>query len=124
MGLLKFVGKTIGLTVLVVTGTTAALLRAAACAAGKEGTAETAGSIQDASFEKIREMWTHKKDFASEEEAEEYYEAQAQAREERSATRAENAARNGEQFSRDQERARAKYEKMKAQKESERKQRD
>ena len=121
MGLLKFVGKTIGSAALVVTGTTAALLRTAACAAGKEETAETAGSIQDASFEKIREMWTPKKHFATEEEAEEYYEAQEQAREERSVARAESAARDGEQLRRDQERARAKYERMNAQKEAERK---
>lgn len=115
MGLLKFVGKTIGSAALVVTGTTAALLRTAACAAGKEGAADTAGNIQDKSFEKIRDMWRHKKHFESDEEAEEYYENLEKEREERCAERAENAARDGEQFKRDQARARAKYEHMKTQ---------
>ena len=87
MGLLKFVGKTIGSAALVVTGTASALVRQCAYAAGNDELGDAIGGLQDKSFDTIRDMWT-----PDEEKDEKYYENQA----ERSADRTESAIRSGE----------------------------
>lgn len=97
MGLLKTGLKVVGSAALGAAGVASTLLRAAANAAGSDELADVIGSIQDKSFETIRDMWT-----PDEEKTEEYYEAQA----ERSMQRAETSARIGEQ-------KRCEYERMK-----------
>lgn len=87
MGLLKFVGKTIGSAALVVTGTASALVRQCAYAAGNDELGDAIGGLQDKSFDTIRDMWT-----PDEEKDDSYYEKQA----ERSADRTESAIRSGE----------------------------
>ena len=102
MGLLKFVGKTIGSAALVVTGTASALVRQAAYAAGNDELGDAVGNLQDKSFDTIRDMWT-----PDEEKDEEYYERQA----ERSADRTQSAIRSGEAKRREYERLKEQREK-------------
>ena len=103
MGLLKGALKLAGSAALVATGAAATLVREAGSATGSDVLSDVAGTIQDASFEKIRDMWTpdEKKDDA-------YYEAQAK----RSERRAEDAERRGSQFRKQYEKEKAKYEDM------------
>lgn len=103
MGLLKGALKLAGSAALVATGAAATIVREAAGASGSDVLSDVAGTIQDASFEKIRDMWTpdEKKDDA-------YYEAQAK----RSEHRAEDAERKGSQFRKQYEKEKAKYEDM------------
>lgn len=60
VGLLKFVGKTIGTATLVVTGTTSTVLKGVSDAVGFEIGSELLGSAKDASFNGIRYMWKGK----------------------------------------------------------------
>lgn len=60
MGLLKFVGKTIGTATLVVTGTASTVLKGVSDAVGFELGSEILGSAKDASFNGIRSMWSDK----------------------------------------------------------------
>lgn len=99
MGLLKTGLKVIGSTALGAVGVVSAVARVGASAVGIDGLADGIGTIQDASFETIRDMWT-----PDEKKTEEYYEAKA----ERSAERAENAARSGEVKRREYERIKEK----------------
>lgn len=101
MGILKTGLKLIGSAALGTAGIASAILRTAACAAGSDELADAIGSIQDKSFDTIRDMWT-----PDEAKNEEYYEAQA----ERSIARAENAARTGEAKRREYERMKEKAE--------------
>ena len=103
MGLLKGALKLAGSAALAATGAAATLAREAGSATGSDVLSDVAGTIQDASFEKIRDMWTpdEKKDDA-------YYEAQAK----RSERRAEDAERKGSQFRKQYEKEKAKYEDM------------
>ena len=95
MGVLKTGLKVVGSAALGAAGIASTILRGVASAAGSEELADAIGSIQDKSFETIRDMWT-----PDEEKTEAYYEAQA----ERSMERAESAARIGEQKRREYER--------------------
>ena len=103
MGLLKGALKLAGSAALVATGAAATLAREAGSATGIDMLTDVAGMAQDASFEKIRDMWTpdEKKDEA-------YYEAQVK----RSERRAEDAERRGSQFRKQYEKEKAKYEDM------------
>ena len=58
MGVLKFVGKTLGTATLVVTGSASALVRKAASMADNAELESLLGRAQDASFNKIKDMWT------------------------------------------------------------------
>lgn len=60
MGLLKFVGKTIGTVTLVVTGTASTVLKGASDAVGFEIGSELLGMAKDASFNGVRSMWSDK----------------------------------------------------------------
>lgn len=60
MGLLKFVGKTLGTATLVVTGTASAILKGVSDTVGFEIGSELLGSAKDASFNGIRSMWSDK----------------------------------------------------------------
>ena len=60
MGLLKFIGKTIGTATLVVTGTASTVLKGVSDAVGFEIGSELLGSAKDASFNGIRTMWSDK----------------------------------------------------------------
>lgn len=88
MGLLDGTLKLAGSVVLAATGVVATVAREAGNATGIDTLTDVAGMAQDASFEKIRDMWTpdEKKDDA-------YYEAQAK----RSERRAADAERKGKQ---------------------------
>ena len=99
MGILKFVGKTIGSAALVVTGTASALVRQCAYAAGNEELGDTIGGLQDKSFDTIRDMWT-----PNEKKDANYYKEQA----ERSADRTESAISSGEAKRREYERLKQK----------------
>lgn len=87
--------KLAGSAALGAAGIASAILRTAASAAGSDELADTIGSIQNKSFDKIQDMWT-----PDEEKTEEYYERQAEKR----VTRAEQAARLGEEKRREYER--------------------
>lgn len=95
MGVLKTGLKLAGSAALGTAGIASTVLRSAACATGNDELASIIGSVQDKSFETIRDMWTpdEKKNAA-------YYEAQA----ERSARREESAYHSGEATRRDYER--------------------
>jgi len=101
MGLLKGALKLAGSAALAATGAAATLAREAGSATGIDVLTDIAGMAQDASFEKIRDMWTpdEKKDEA-------YYEAQAK----RSERRAVDAEHRGSQFRKQYEKEKAKYE--------------
>ena len=102
MGLLKFVGKTIGSAALVVTGTASAIVRQAVYAAGNDELGDAIGKLEDKSFDTIRDMWT-----PDEKKDEDYYERQV----ERRADRTESAIRSGEAQRREYERMKALKEK-------------
>ena len=104
MGILKTGLKLVGSAALGTAGVASAILRTAASAAGSDELADAIGSIQDASFNKIQDMWT-----PDEKKTEAYYERQ----DERSMERAESAARSGEAKRRDYERMKAKAEREK-----------
>ena len=87
MGILKTGLKIVGSAALGVTGVASTLLRTAASAAGSDELADMIGSVQDASFNKIQDMWT-----PDENKDDAYYERQCA----RSEERAESAARIGE----------------------------
>lgn len=87
MSLLKTGLKIAGSAALGTAGIASTILRTAACATGKDELASALGSVQDKSFETIRDMWT-----PDEKKDEKYYEDQA----ERCARREESAYRSGE----------------------------
>ncbi len=60
MGLIKFIGKTIGTATLVVTGTASTVLKGVSDAVGFQIGSEILGSAKDASFNGIRSMWSDK----------------------------------------------------------------
>ena len=60
MGLLKFVGKTIGTATLVVTGTASAVLKGVSDAVGFEIGSGILDATKNASFNGIRAMWSDK----------------------------------------------------------------
>ena len=60
MGLLKFVGKTIGTATLVVTGTASTILKGVSDVVGFEIGSEILGAAKDASFNGVRSMWSDK----------------------------------------------------------------
>ena len=60
MGLLKFIGKTIGTATLVVTGTASTILKGVSDAVGFEIGSELMGAAKDASFNGVRSMWNDK----------------------------------------------------------------
>ena len=82
MGFIKGCLKVAGSAALGAAGIASTVLRTAAHVAGSDELADAIGSIQDKSFETIRDMWT-----PEEEKTEKYYEAQA----ERSARSADSA---------------------------------
>ena len=92
--------KLAGSAALTATGVTATFVRQVGCLSGVDVLENVAGTIQDKSFEKIRDMWTpeDKKDDA-------YYDAQA----ERAMRRAESAQKKAEQFRENYEREKEKY---------------
>ena len=102
MGFLKTGLKVVGSAALGAAGIASTILRGVANAAGADELADVIGSVQDKSFETIRDMWT-----PDEEKTEKYYEAQA----ERSMDRAESAARFGEAKRREYERMKEQTEK-------------
>lgn len=104
MGILKTGLKLVGSVALGATGVASTILCTAASAAGADELADVIGSIQDASFNKIQDMWT-----PDEEKDDSYYERQ----EEKQMERRESAARSGET-------KRNEYERMKAKAERER----
>lgn len=73
MGLLKFVGKTIGTATLVVTGAASSILKEVSDTVGLELGSELFGAAKDASFNGIRNMWDmegpQEEEYATEEEA-------------------------------------------------------
>ena len=71
MGLIKLVGKTVGTAALVVTGTVSAIVRQAANFANNAELESLLGKAQDASFNKVKDMWT-----ADENKDGKYYEKQ------------------------------------------------
>ena len=87
MGLLKFVGKTIGTATLVVTGTASAVVRKVANMADNSELESIFGRAQDASFNKIKDMWT-----TDERKDDKYYNNQETKSEERSYNAKLNAA--------------------------------
>ena len=101
MGLLDGTLKLAGSVVLAATGVVATVARAAGNATGIDILTDVAGTIQDASFEKIRDMWT-----PDDEKDDAYYEAQAK----RSERRAADAEYRGSQFRKQYEKEKAKYE--------------
>lgn len=101
MGLLDGTLKLAGSVVLAATGVVATVAREAGNATGIDILTDVAGTIQDASFEKIRDMWT-----PDDEKDDAYYEAQA----ERSERRATSAEHTGQQFRKRYEKEHAKYE--------------
>lgn len=60
MGLLKFVGKTIGTATLIVTGTTSTVLKGVSDAMGFEIGSSLFSTTKDASFNGIRSIWSDK----------------------------------------------------------------
>jgi 3-oxoacyl-ACP reductase-like protein len=60
MGLLKFVGKTLGTATLVVTGVTTTVLKGVSDTVGFEIGSNLLGMAKDASFNGIRSMWSEK----------------------------------------------------------------
>lgn len=60
MGVIKFLGKAVGTATLVVTGTSAAILKGISDATGFEIGSQILGSAKDASFNGIRSMWSNK----------------------------------------------------------------
>ena len=101
MGILKTGLKLIGSAALGTAGIASAVLRTAVSAAGSDELADAIGGIQDASFNKIQDMWT-----PDEKKDENYYERQC----EKSIERAESAARMGEAKRREYERMKEKVE--------------
>lgn len=99
MGILKAGLKIVGSTALGTAGVASAILRKCAYAAGSEELANIIGSIEDKSFDTIRDMWT-----SDDQKNENYYEAQA----ERQAEREENARRSGEAMKREYDKAKEK----------------
>lgn len=102
MGILKTGLKVIGSGALISVGVVSTVVRAGASALGADGLAGGIGTIQDASFETVRDMWT-----PDEKKTDEYYERKA----ERSAERAENAVNYGESKHREYERMKEKMNK-------------
>lgn len=101
MEILKTGLKLVGSAALGTAGIASAILRTAASAAGSDELADVIGTIQDASFNKIQDIWT-----PDEEKDEKYYERQG----ERSMERAEYATRSGEAKRNEYERMKAKVE--------------
>ena len=99
MGFIKGCLKVAGSAALGAAGVAAAVLRTGAPAVGSDELADAIGSLEDKSFETIRDIWT-----PEEEKTEKYYEAQA----ERSARRAESARSSGEAKRREFERLKEK----------------
>ena len=60
MGILKFIGKTIGTATLVVTGTASTVLKGVSDVVGFEIGSELLGAAKDASFNGVRSMWSDK----------------------------------------------------------------
>ena len=94
MGILKTGLKIVGSAALGTAGIASSLLRKCACATGNDGLADVIGSLEDKSFDTIRDMWT-----PEEKKDDEYYENQAY----RSEKRAEAAASGGESLRRQYE---------------------
>jgi len=101
MGLFRGALKLAGSAALAATGIVSTVAREALNGIGADEAADLVGRAQDASFEKIRDMWT-----PDEQKDDEYYEAQA----ERSERRAESAIRSAEQFKKRYEKEKAKFE--------------
>lgn len=102
MGILETGLKLVGSVALGAVGVASTVVRTCASGAGMDGVAEVVGSLQDKSFDTIRDMWT-----PDEEKNEEYYEQMA----ERSQQRRENAQRNGQRQREKIEKAREKMNK-------------
>lgn len=101
MEILKTGLKLIGSAALGTAGIASTILRTVASAAGSDELADVIGCIQDASFNKIQDIWT-----PDEEKDETYYERQ----DEKSIKRAETAAQLGETKRREYERLKEKVE--------------
>lgn len=104
MGVLKTGLKLVGSAALGTIGVASTLLRQGAYAVGSDELANFMGSIQDASFNTIQDMWT-----SDEKKTSGYYEDQMV----RSVEREESAARSGEAQRRDYERMKERVEKEK-----------
>lgn len=104
MGVLKTGLKLVGSAALGTIGVASTLLRQGAYAVGSDELANFMGSIQDASFNTIQDMWT-----SDEKKTSGYYEDQMV----RSVEREESAVRSGEAQRREYERMKERVEKEK-----------
>lgn len=60
MGVLKFIGKTLGTAALVTTGTASSVLKGLSDTVGFELGSEILGAAKDASFDGVRSIWSDK----------------------------------------------------------------